>query len=185
MIGGMELLDDLRDSGKQWLVIHGHQHVPHLMYADAAPFSPVVLSAGSAAAKTWRVKGGHARNQIHHISIDLSKIEEGGSQIFGQITSWAWAFESGWVAAEGTGVIPYKSGFGYRFDPQAVRDTIVAAARAAHPNLLSWEQLTKANEKLHYLLPSDRAALIRMVREKGIKIEVDAFGIPIKMESPL
>jgi hypothetical protein len=30
MIGGAELIDALKNTQKQWLIIHGHQHVPHL-----------------------------------------------------------------------------------------------------------------------------------------------------------
>jgi hypothetical protein len=184
MIGGDKLLDDLKGTGKQWLIVHGHQHVPHLMYADADPFSAVILSAGSVAAKTWRVKGGIARNQIHHVSIDLAHIEASGSQLLGRITSWTWAFELGWVGSAGPGVIPFKTGFGYRFDPMAVRDAVVHAAKDASPHLLSWKDVVHANPKLRYLIPSDQLSLVRLIRDQGVKVEIDEYGVPTKLEWP-
>jgi Calcineurin-like phosphoesterase len=185
MLGGDVLIDHLKSTNKQWLVIHGHEHVPHLMYADADQFSPVVLSAGSVAAKTWRVKGGFARNQFHHVSIELPKIEPAGTQIFGKVTSWTWAFENGWQPSEGVGVLPHRAGFGYRFDAIQVRDYIVSTARQAAPQLLPWDAIVNAYPKLPYLIPDDHRDLLVMVRNAGVRIELDPFGIPTRLEWPV
>lgn len=184
MIGGDKLLDVLKSTGKQWLVIHGHQHVPNLMYADSSTFAPVVLSAGSVAAKTWRMKGGPARNQIHHVALDLSQTEVSGVQILGQVTSWTWAYENGWQAARGSGIIPYKSGFGYRFDPLAMRDWVVKEAKQKAPQLLLWEDVVRAYPKLPFVTPSDREDLIKLIRDTGAKVECDQFDMPTKLEWP-
>jgi hypothetical protein len=182
MIGSNILLDTLKSTGKQWFVMHGHEHAPYLMYSDADFFAPVVLSAGSVAAKTWRVKGGHARNQIHHVSIPLSKIEPAGVQVFGQVTSWTWTFENGWKEASGDGGIPYKSGFGYRFDGAEMRDRIVAKAKAASPRLLPWVEVLRERPKLEYIVPPDRDALVSLLKGQGISFEFDTFGVPTRLE---
>ena len=182
MIGGDILIDHLKGTDKQWLVIHGHAHAPHLAYADANQLAPVLLSAGSVAAKTSRVKGGHARNQIHHISIPLDKVEQWGAQIFGRVTSWVWAFENGWVISGGTGVLPYQTGFGYRFDIVQIRDMIVAMAKGRTPELLSWTEVLNEIPKLVYLSPDDHAALVKSITATGVKIEKNEFGIPLKLE---
>lgn len=184
MVGGDKLLDVLKSTGKQWLLIHGHEHVPHIMYADASTFSPVILSSGSVAAKTWRVKGGQARNQIHHISIDLDNTEASGAQLLGQMISWTWAYENGWQAARGIGIIPHKCGFGYRFDPLGIRDWIAEEAKKQAPSLLLWENVIAAHPKLPFITPSDKEDLIKLVRSKGIKVECDDFDIPSKLEWP-
>lgn len=52
---GPELLDVLSASGHQWLVLHGHAHMPHLGYANANALSPIIFSAGSVSARLWNV----------------------------------------------------------------------------------------------------------------------------------
>jgi hypothetical protein len=182
MVGGDILIDHLKSTDKQWLIIHGHAHAPNLAYADASQTAPVVLSAGSVAAKTARVKGGYARNQIHHISISLDRIEHSGTQLFGRITSWSWAFENGWVKSSGTGVLPYSTGFGYKFDLVQTRDNIVVMAKARAPELLSWNDVLQAVPKLVFLAPDDHIALLKSLSTAGVKIEKDEFGIPVKLE---
>lgn len=182
MVGGDILIDHLKSTDRQWLVIHGHAHAPHLAYADANQLAPVLLSAGSVAAKTSRVKGGHARNQIHHISIPLEQIEQSGAQLFGRVTSWAWAFENGWVRSSGTGVLPHETGFGYRFDMVQTRDKIVAMAKERAPELLFWTDVLNAIPKLVFLSPEDHAVLLKSVTAIGVKIEKNEYGIPLKLE---
>lgn len=184
MINADQLIDQLKSTHKQWLMLHGHAHVPFLTYADAGQFAPVVLSAGSVAAKTSRMKGGYARNQIHHVSIDTNKIEATGTQVLGRVTSWSWAFENGWIRSAGTGVLPYQTGFGYRFDVVQTRDDVVAMAKAAAPSLLLWKDVVNVLPKLVYLVPDDHASLLRLIEKAGVKIEVDSFGIPVKLEWP-
>jgi hypothetical protein len=182
MLGGDILIDHLKSTDKQWLVIHGHAHVPNLAYADAGQTAPVILSAGSVAAKTARAKGGYARNQIHHVSIPLNRIEHSGTQLFGRVTSWSWAFENGWVKSSGTGVLPYQTGFGYKFDLVQTRDNIVAMAKARAPELLFWADVLQEIPKLVFLAPDDHTALLRSLSIIGVKIEKDEFGIPVKLE---
>lgn len=182
IIGADKLLDNLKESGKQWLVVHGHEHFPHLSYADSNSLSPVILSAGSVAAKTWRVRGVHSRNQIHHVSIPLSEIEPSGVQIFGQVKSWTWSFGSGWQEATRDGGIPYQCGFGYRFDVVDMRDKLVAMTRQASPNLLPWSDIEAKYPKLTYLIPEDRSTLISLVKAQGVGIDFDSHGAPARLE---
>jgi 3',5'-cyclic AMP phosphodiesterase CpdA len=182
MIGGHELLDTFKSTKKQWLVIHGHQHVPLLSYSDADPFAPVVLSSGSVAAKTYRVKGGHARNQIHHISIALSEMERTGLEVLGRVRSWSWAYEHGWQKASPDGGIPYKCGFGYRFDPRELRDQLAAEVQSAYPRVVDWREVVDRHPRLDYLAPGDRKALIEMIEAKGVAVELDPFAMPTRLE---
>jgi hypothetical protein len=182
MIGGDMLIDTLKETKKQWLIVHGHQHTPYLSYADATAFAPTVLSAGSVSAKTYRVKGGHPRNQIHHIAIPVSSIEPGGVEILGRVTTWTWAFEQGWQNATPDGGIPYQSGFGYRFSAVDTRDKIVLAAKKVSPQLLNWSEVIANAPKLNYLVPQDREDLISMLKALSVGVEVDTYGTPIRLE---
>jgi hypothetical protein len=184
MYGGDVLLDQLQSTNKQWFLIHGHAHVPHLTYASSSIFAPVVLSAGSVAAKTYQAKGGVARNQIHHISIALEKMEATGAQILGSVTSWTWAFENGWERASGTEVLPHKTGFGYRLDAMQTRDTIMSKAKSVAPRLLSWSEVLTDNPKLAYITPDDQASLVELLKAQGLRVELDEIGVLSKLEWP-
>lgn len=184
MLGGDLLLEQLKDTNKQWLVLHGHAHVPSLIYAGASQFAPIVLSSASVAAKTSRMKGGYARNQIHHLSVHLNNIESSGAQLFGQVTSWTWAFEYGWLPSSGFGVLPFHAGFGYRFDAIQTRDQIVAQVKAAAPGLLRWSDVLDLSPKISYLAPDDLISLNKLLEGAGVKVECDNYGVPAKLEWP-
>lgn len=181
MIGGTELIEALKLTERQWLIVHGHQHVPHLTYSDSDPFAPVVLSSGSVAARTFAMRGTHPRNQIHHISIPLSKMEGGGAELFGRVLTWSWINTSGWQRAHPDAGIPYQSGFGYRFDVTKMRDDIVQMVKTT--NLLDWKAVVAQYPKLSFVVPKHLSNLLSMIEKKNVAIEYGAFGIPLRLES--
>ncbi|MGY2810775.1 metallophosphoesterase family protein [Bradyrhizobium sp. USDA 4506] len=64
---GAALLEVLKQSGWQWLVIHGHQHLPNLSYSEGGAIAPIVFSAGSLAAPTTVIRSKRPRNQMYCI----------------------------------------------------------------------------------------------------------------------
>jgi 3',5'-cyclic AMP phosphodiesterase CpdA len=180
--GGELLVELLKDSGKRWLIIHGHQHVPHLSYADASPFAPVVLSAGSVAAKTYLVRGKHARNQIHHINLDPNDSGANGVHLFGQVRSWTWSPHIGWTRAQRDAGLPYICGFGFRKDLTEVRDQLLGVASKAANKLARWDELLAAEPRLHNMMPEDHEGLIKIIKEKGGKVQFDDRGHPSFLE---
>ena len=180
MVGGTELISVLKATKRQWLIVHGHQHYPNLTYADAGTFAPVVLSAGSVAARTFPVLGTHPRNQIHHVTIPLSKMGSTGSDLFGQVRSWSWIHTMGWQQASADAGMPYKAGFGHRFDATQVRDDIIGIAKSR--DLVSWTDILRVYPKLDYLVPEHLQSLIHLVEQAGVNIERDQFGLPQRLE---
>lgn len=180
MVGGTELISALKSTKRQWLVVHGHQHYPNLTYSDADTFAPVVLSAGSVAARTFPVLGTHPRNQIHHVSIPLAKMDASGSDLFGEVRTWSWIQALGWQQAAADAGIPYKSGFGHRFDVRQVRDRIVAIAKSQ--DLVDWSRILDEYPNLDYLVPEHLQSLLHFVEQAGVRIEKDQYGLPRKLE---
>lgn len=181
MVNGDHLIELFKQSERQWLIVHGHQHAPMLNYADASAFTPIILSAGSVAAKTYPVRDGHqARNQIHHVSIPVSKIEASGVRLVGSVTSWSWSFHRGWQPASSDGGIRFQSGFGFRPDFLTLRDTIVASVKgsAAVP---AWKEVTPSHD-VDYLVPDDIDGLVRLIEREGVVVEPDKFGAPNRLE---
>jgi len=182
MINAGLLIEVLKETGKQWLVIHGHQHTPFISYGDAAPLSPVILSAGSVSVKTHRTIGGQARNQFHHLHIDLDNMEKSGVEILGEMTSWSWAFEYGWQKASSDGGISFKSGFGYRPNAIEVRDKVKTAAKAKAPGLLNWAEVLASHPRLKHMIAPDRQTLVKLLEADGVQVEVDKFDNPTRLE---
>lgn len=182
MINSGLLIEALKSTGKQWLVIHGHQHAPFLSYGDASPLAPVILSSGSVAVKTTRTTGGQARNQIHHLHIDLDKMEGSGAEILGEMTTWSWGFENGWEKATSDGGITFNSGFGYRPSTIDLRNEIKAAAQNKAPLLLNWSEVLSSHPRLKNIIASDRAILIKLLEAGGVAVEQDKYENPRRLE---
>jgi hypothetical protein len=176
MIGGSELISVLKSTKRHWLIIHGHQHYPN----DADTFAPVVLSAGSVAARTSPVLGTHLRNQIHHLTIPLSIMEANGIDLIGQIRSWSWIQAMGWQQALPDAGIPYKAGFGHRFDVMRMRDHILSVAKSR--DLVDWTEIVGEYPRLEYLVPEHLQSLLHFVEQAGVNIEKDQYGLPRKLE---
>jgi hypothetical protein len=181
MVGGDRLIEVFKQSGKQWLIVHGHQHAPMLSYADSSAFTPIILSAGSVAAKTYPMRGGHqARNQVHHVSIPISKIEPSGVRLMGSVTSWSWSFHRGWQPASSDGGIRFQAGFGFRPDFLNLRDQIVTGVKASS-GAPTWKEVATAAE-IDFLAPDDLDGLVQLIEREGIVVEPDRFGAPKRLE---
>lgn len=181
-LGADRLIEMLKDTGRQWIIVHGHQHVPHLSYADATPFAPVILSAGSVAAKTYQVHGGFPRNQIHHVSIDINEAIANGVLPYGKITSWSWTPEVGWARARSDAGLPHHCGFGFRPNFLDLRDRLYAEAKAAKDGLVKWSFLSQLEKRLGFLVPEDMSALQKMLKDKGGKLQFSDDDQPSYLE---
>lgn len=184
MVGGDKLVEALKETGRQWLVVHGHQHVPRLSYADGTPLAPVVLSAGSVAAKTYPVQGVHPRNQIHHICVDVSAMDASGAELLGTVTSWTWAVGIGWRPASADGGLPSVCGFGYRPVALELRDRLVAQTKASPNGVQRWSEIVAKEPKLKYITHEDLRQVLRMVETAGVTVDWDRNDAPRQLEWP-
>lgn len=182
MLGADKLIELFKQTAQQWLIIHGHQHVPHISYADASTFAPIILSSASVAAKTYSVRGTTARNQMHHITIDASLIDKTGANIKGQIRSWNWIPSLGWRPATAEGGLPFKSGFGLRSDMVALRNTVSSVAKMHKGNLTRWDDIRSLQPDIDYLTPEHLSELVTLLEKDGVIVEKDTSGIPRNLE---
>ncbi len=170
-IGADRLLEMLKATDHQWIIVHGHQHVPHLSYADATPFAPVILSSGSVAAKTYQVQGGFPRNQMHLLSIDIDQSVANGSLPYGEVTSWSWTPEVGWGRAKSDAGLPFSCGFGFRPNFLELRDQLYAQASRGKDGLAKWTDLISSEQRLSFLVPEDMTGLLTLLRKKGARLQ--------------
>lgn len=180
MVGGELLVEALKGSGRQWLVIHGHLHVPMLSYADADPFTPIILSSASVAAKTFPVQGKHPRNQIHHIEIDPAlNIET--QQLLGVVTSFTWSYEVGWQRSSSEELVPYKAGFGYRPNTFEAAERLVQVVKAGCQPM-RWEKVLESCPNFRFMTPRDLEGVLASSRQKGLAVDSGAYGLPSMLE---
>jgi predicted phosphodiesterase len=182
MAGGDKLIEALKETEQQWLIIHGHQHVPHLSYADATPYSPVILSAASVAAKTYPVRGQYPRNQIHLVEIPVPSLETSGAQLLGTVMSWSWAAQLGWQEAGLSKGLPFRTGFGHHPDLIALRNAVVDAIKASAHGSLSWSKLSEIDPKIDFMVPDDHDGLLSYIKRKGVRITYNERHEPEHLE---
>jgi hypothetical protein len=182
MAGGDKLIEMLKETEQQWLIVHGHQHVPHLSYADPAPYSPIILSSASVAAKTYPVRGEYPRNQIHLVDIPVSRLDAGGEQLLGTVMSWSWAAQLGWQEAGRSMGLPYRTGFGHRPDLIALRDAVVNAISGTTHRSLPWSKLVEIDPKIAFMVPDDHEGLLSHLKRKGVRITFNSFYEPVQLE---
>ena len=177
MVGGEELTELLRDSGKQWLVVHGHRHVPFLTYADGGATSPIVLSAGSVSAKPYAIRGRHPRNQIHYVQ--LSQNLPGGVGLKGTVTSWDWFPFVGWQKANKESGLPYQCGFGFRGDLDDLATKVADSVERSSLKQRNWPDVTAEFTNLRTLIPQDIDIFEDELKKRGAIIGFDRVGAPL------
>lgn len=177
-INGPLLVELLRETGKRWLVIHGHLHLPDLSYADAGQLAPVILSAGSVAAKTYSVRGRTPRNQMYVIDFDIDAAAAIPPRMRGRVHAWNWAPAIGWTEAFKDSGLPWLCGFGeYGGLPNLV-GRIKTALEAAPARRLRWRELVAQIPESQYLVPDDMEQLILLLEADAIVVDYDRFQVP-------
>lgn len=171
---GPALLAVLQQTGHRWLVIHGHQHLPDIRYADPTPMSPVIFSAGSLSANLYSVPNRVPRNQAYAVEVQ----SEDSYDLKGRIWAWDWAPHVGWSPAAQSSGMPYESGFGSHPDIGDIFRRIALLFATNNTTYLSWEAAVRDNPSLSYLIPDDRTAVLEALRDRGLVVHFDSAGSP-------
>jgi len=179
MDGGTELLAMLeqREDAAEWLVLHGHRHVPALGYEGESTSGPVRFSAGSLAVNLHAEARGHARNQFYILEFDLDRLERLSLQGGGRFRAWDFNFGVGMTPASNTSDLPSSGGFGFR----RTRHELAKLAReACAPGLrtVTWEQLLAAETGFAYVAPADIRQLRRLLQAQGHSVVPDNVDAP-------
>lgn len=153
MQGGAELIKLLASgSFGEWLIVHGHKHMPKLSYAQATTsIPPVVFAAGSFSAKIHAEIAAIARNQFYILQLDLDEVDMYG--LVGRFNSWDWINGEGWKRAQLNSGLPYEGGFGYRERPKIVATNIHNLF--GQELKLTWDHVLQKIPQLAFLSPQD------------------------------
>lgn len=162
--------------GRQWLVLHGHKHVPRLVYAPyGADRPPVIFGGGSMGAKLHDPIFMAAKNQVYLIELDEPR-EVGRpnvrTRVHGRYRSWVWGYGLGWFPARPDGKgdgLPGHGGFGGRFDLADAVEHLDAALTNAVP-FLNQTQVSDLIPELPYLIPADALIFERELMNRDLEI---------------
>lgn len=178
VLRGNRLLWELDScSAGRWIVVHGHKHIPRLLYSFGSSNAPVVFGAASLGAKLGEKVNTVVRNQFH--LMDCSPTVSSGSTLnaLGTVRSWCWGFGQGWKPAqlESTG-LPPVAGFGYQvagLDLAAALENELGSSSTA---IAGWEQIKTAHPDIEYLLPQDLGRLELQLEARGIRVQRHSQG---------
>lgn len=160
---GDQLLVALERLGQpNWLVLHGHRHLPSVKYASSNTSTPIVFSAGSFAAGLHLRIQGRTANQFY-----LLDLENPGNHLRGRFEAWTWSqHEAEWRKGVATSALPASGGFGYRPEPAEAARTVARLVPEHTAGSLSWREVEEKVPDLRFLLPEERVALLELLRTR-------------------
>jgi predicted phosphodiesterase len=172
-INGEQLLDKLSQIGQpNWLVLHGHRHLPAVKYASSSGTAPVIFSAGSFSANLHLRIQGRTQNQFYVLDL-----ENQGNELRGRYEAWTWsAHEGEWRRGEATPALPAFGGFGFRPNPAHAARTIAALVPARTAGSITWLQIEEQVPDFRFLLPEERVAVLDILHtDHGIEWETQSM----------
>lgn len=150
------LLHKLETSGHEWLIVHGHRHLPFLTYAGG---SAVVFSCGSFARLVGDLYNGTVGNQFYFIRLGTqSYCTATDLDIAGTFESWNWV-GGDWVRAPQLRGLPPHGGFGFRGSINSLSSLMKTAVERSG-GTLTWPDLVKQTPALRHVTPVDLAKLL-------------------------
>jgi 3',5'-cyclic AMP phosphodiesterase CpdA len=145
---------------RNWILVHGHRHLPHVGYATSNPLAPIVFSAGSFAASLHLRLQGRTANQFY--LLELANVQ---GAIRGRFEAWTWdQYEGEWQKGEPTLALPAAGGFGFRPDPAQAASQIASIVPAHAQGVISWARVEDAFPDFQFMLPTDRTAILNILR---------------------
>jgi len=180
MQGGDSLLEALAESKRgPWIIIHGHKHIPRLLYAGGGANPPLIFGAGSFSA-TLVGEIAQTKNQFYIVELE-NHAGKDGLTLCGHVQTWDWAPAAGWTPAILNSAMCARAGFGHRgpVEPivQQIKDFMsknsrIKLDRTAFDN----EGFKKAVPALRYVLPRDFPDLEVALTSQNLNIIRDGSG---------
>lgn len=170
MFNGDLLLKAIEDTGKDWLIIHGHKHLHRLTRSSGAEYAPIVLGAASFGALLTGEIASQTRNQFYIVELSVSD-DEGEDRLRGRIEAICWD-GAGWnVCNDIAQGLPNGCGFDQssQFRSNRVANAIKQLLREKNLELMMWEEVQGEISELRYLMPKELENLVRKLDEIGVK----------------
>jgi 3',5'-cyclic AMP phosphodiesterase CpdA len=181
MLNGDRLVD-LLGTGKygDWMIIHGHRHIPKLVYAQGNSSSPVIFSAGSLSATLFPRSRGRASNQFY--IVEFATVDTAVNVTLpGRILVWDWTYGIGWSHAGTDSGLPALCGFGYRGSVSILAGRIDSLLIRDAVSWVDWKTLSAEIPELDFLTPGDMDRLRLELTRRKLNIGYIVPGIPAQV----
>lgn len=173
-----EYLIEFLQSAGSWLVVHGHKHRAHVMYAHGPGSSAAIFAAGSLSAyPSGDITAVGARNQVYALHFpseeDLDKLDLGMAATF---QAWNWSTR-GWSPAGADSGLPGRGGFGWRLTNCRTVARRIFTALSESRRSMDRDELLTFEPKLRYAAPEDLKALIKEIETRHpVKVSTSDTG---------
>ncbi|MEN2673148.1 metallophosphoesterase [Herbaspirillum huttiense] len=175
MFAGTKLIEVFEKTYNDWLIIHGHKHLPRLITAQGASSSPVVFAAGSfgAALGALTLK---TKNQFYIIELEASVNAVKRYQQRGRVEAFYWASDDWRASTERAHGLPFGCGFDRNINLSVLGNQVFETVKRLANNgqlYVKWSELRDQLKSLDYLMPSHIENLRRDLSKLGVNFEQD------------
>jgi calcineurin-like phosphoesterase family protein len=183
MVDGDKLLNSLSEADLgDWMVIHGHKHLPRLLYGSGSTGSaPIIFSAGSFSTRKFPVSTVENRNDFYVVEVQVPDNKVAAPMV-GQIFTWSFSYGIGWRIPGASGGIPHRAGFGHRVHPSEVAAKIRLIMEEEGAGFIRWEKVAAALPELQHLMPEDQRRALTALESQGVRISFDDKQEPHQLE---
>lgn len=162
---GDKLLE-LLDKYDFQIFIHGHKHIPRLMYYNSLP----VLSSGSFSS-LMNIKDTGDKNMIHFITLY-------SEQKTGEIKTFEFTNGLGWSGDFNSSKFPSDTGFGNRSSIQDIISKIKTYFDSENKDFIKFNKVINDLPELKYLIPVDFEKLRTQIKKSSLIFYPDNQSIP-------
>jgi hypothetical protein len=184
MHGGDGLLRALEElAPAQWLLLHGHRHVPALGYAGDSVSGPARMSAGSLARSLPQEGRTDRRNQFYMLDFNLTELTGLDLVGAGRFRSWDWNREVGMHPSSPSATLPGAGGFGFRREAQTLANMCQSRAEALGRRSVTFAELVEADPRWSYVTPRDLLMMRTVLERRSARVQPQDGGSHIERVS--
>ncbi len=159
-------LIDLLDKNDFQIFIHGHKHVPRLMYVNSLP----IFGAGSFSSLMNLMETGN-KNVIHFITLN-------SEQKNGEVLTFEFNKGLGWSDVFNSNSFPSHTGFGNRNDLNDLVTRIKTYFDSENLDYIKFNRVIEIFPEIKYLIPTDFEKLRNQIKTRKLILYPDFQNIP-------
>lgn len=170
MFNGELLLKAIEDTGKDWLVIHGHKHLHRLTKSAGTEYAPVVLGAASFGALLTGEIASQTKNQFYVVELSIND-DDDEDRLKGRVEALCWDGATWNVSTGISQGLPNGCGFDQSnpFRSKRVAKAIKELLEERGLALMTWNEVVGELSELNYLMPKEIENLSRQLDQMGVK----------------
>ena len=170
MWNGDLLVKAVEETGKDWLIIHGHKHLHRLVRSSGTEYAPIVFGAASFGALLTGEVSNQTKNQFYILELSFREIA-GEYRLRGKLDTLCWDGQRWDLSMRTIHGLPHGCGFdqGGSFRSQGAASAIKSLLIKNDEAMMTWSEVCSHQEELKYLMPKDIQNLMKKLDALGVK----------------